>query len=117
MENNLTKNQQILKLSTEMSAYVSKEKNINKLKKNKNIYIQELKKKFKFIDTNYPALFNMILETKNEFDIKKLKQMLGLKEEIDNDRLDYQEASKLVGTHFYKKYVEDTVKKIDKEKE
>ena len=91
MENNLTKNQQILKTATEMVAFVSKDKNIRKLKNDKQTFMHDLKQRFKFLDSNYPALFNMILETKSEFDMKKLRQMLGLKEEVDNERLDYKE--------------------------
>jgi hypothetical protein len=68
----------------------------------KDIDINELKKKHMFFYERYPSLFENV--TKKNFDYKSFEYMMKMREKIINDMTTSEEASKEIGVKFYNKY-------------
>jgi hypothetical protein len=68
----------------------------------KDIDINELKKKHMFFYERYPSLFENV--TKKNFDNKSFEYMMKMREKIINDMTTSEEASKEIGVKFYNKY-------------
>jgi len=68
---------------------------------------------FKEFSLDYPALFNMIIDDPKNFDLNRLKYMLGMKQKIDNNELSNEDATKEVGQKYYDEFVKNTVEDLN----
>lgn len=68
---------------------------------------------FKDFSLDYPALFNMIIDDPKNFDLNRLKHMLGMKEKIDNNELSNDEATKEIGQKYYDEFVKNKVEELN----
>lgn len=61
--------------------------------------------------TRYPALFLMIVEKGETFDIKQLLHMLNLKNKIDTNEVSQHNADLQIGTEMVDKYVKPMIER------
>lgn len=74
---------------------------------NKNLtkdIINKIENKYKFFKDRYPFLFDMSL--KKDMNIDTLHYMLKLRQDIVNNDISFEDASKKVGQDIYTKYQE-----------
>ena len=64
---------------------------------------------FKEFSLNYPSLFNNIIDDPKNFDFDRLSFLLDMKEKIDNNTMSNEEATKVVGDHYYNEFVKDKI--------
>lgn len=67
--------------------------------------LQKYGKKYAELQLRYPALFNMIIDTGSEFDMKQFQMMINSIERVRNNQVKEQDASKQFGQDMYDKYV------------
>jgi hypothetical protein len=61
--------------------------------------------------TRYPALFLMIVEKGENFDMKQLLHMLNLKNKIDTNEVSQHNADLQIGTEMVDKYVKPMIER------
>ena len=85
--------------------------------RNENIdeYKQVCMRKYTKMHEKYPTLFFLIIENPSSFPLYRLDEMLNLKEKIENETLDNNEASVELGQKYYNEFVKETVKELDKQ--
>ncbi len=90
--------------------------NCLKRRNNMDEYKQDCMRKFPNFHMNYPTLFFSIIETPSTFPKYRLDEMLSLKNKIDNNELNEQNASVHMGQKYYNEFVKDTVTQLDKKR-
>lgn len=66
-------------------------------------------RKFPKFHENYPTLFFMIVENPTKFDMNRLKELLNLKKEVEENKISYEDASKNLGQKYYDEFVEPKI--------
>lgn len=82
-------------------------KEINSFPGNMKAKQSHFEKKYPEFVTNYNMLFTMACE--DNFDFGRLQYMLNLKDDIDNKKVTFENASKEVGQKMFDVYVRDNV--------
>lgn len=67
--------------------------------------LETLQQKYEFFSKRYPMLFSMAC-TAQEFDYDSLEYFLNMRDNIINDKITSEEASKQVGQEWFDKYVD-----------
>jgi len=62
----------------------------------------------------YPAIFNMLYETKDNFDITRLKGILKQRDRINKKETTLNDASKEFGQEMFNEYTKPIVDKLEK---
>jgi hypothetical protein len=70
--------------------------------------------KFNSFAGNYPVLFEMIITQIETFDINKLIELLKLKTDVENNKINYDSASKYIGQKYFDQYAKPVLDKLDK---
>lgn len=92
-------NEKLIEIIKEIrEKYVNNNKNLTKED------INEIEKKYNFFKERYPFLFDMSL--KKDMNIDTLYYMLKLRQDIVNNDISFEDASKKVGQDIYTKYQE-----------
>ena len=81
---------------------------------NNTLYRKNLTDKYNDFAISYPALFNTITENPKKFDINRLKQMLSMRKQVQNNNLSYEEASTQIGQQYYDEFAKPIVDKLNK---
>lgn len=76
---------------------------IQKHKNEENIE-EKLKADYSFFAQRYPILYNMACDSK-EFDFQSLEYFLNMRDNIINNKISSEDASKKVGKDWFDKYV------------
>lgn len=109
----LTKNQKIL-VHVKKLIKKAKSNEYRTLKSNNKIlYEQKLRENFDQLDRFYPSLFRMIIDDPINFDISKFKNMLSMKDRVENNEVSYDDANKKIGLQYYNEYVQKHVDDVD----
>jgi len=69
------------------------------------LLIETLQKQYEFFAKRYPMLFNMAC-TAQKFDYQSLDYFLNMRDNIINDKISSEDASKKVGQEWFDKYVD-----------
>ena len=92
--------------------------NVNKLIKlrdntsvKSNFFIDQCAEECNFLFTNYPQIFNKVL--KNEIDINMLNNFISCLKEIEDGKVDQNEASVKVGTILKEIYIDSALRKAN----
>ena len=109
----LTKNQKILIHVNKLLKKANSREYKNIKKNNKILYEQKLREDFPEMEKFYPSLFRMIIDDPRNFNLNKLKNMLSMKDKIENKEVTYDTANKSIGLEYYNEYVKPKVDKID----
>lgn len=92
-------NEKLIEIIKEIrDKYVNNNENLTKE------VINEIEKNYKFFKDRYPFLFDMSL--KKDMNIDTLYYMLKLRQDIVNNDISFEDASKKVGQDIYTKYQE-----------
>ena len=93
--------------------------NVNKLIKlrentsvKSNFFTDKCAEECNFLFTNYPQIFNKVL--KNEIDIDMLNNFISCLKEIEDGKVDQNEASVKVGTILKEIYIDSALRKANK---
>ena len=54
---------------------------------------------------DYPALVNLIIDDPNNFDFKRLLEMLKVRDKVRSNDISYDDASLYMGERYYDEYV------------
>ena len=73
--------------------------------KDEDQLIQTLQKDYEFFAQRYPILFNMAC-TSQSFDYESLEYFLNMRDNIINDKISSEDASKKVGQEWFDKFVD-----------
>jgi hypothetical protein len=69
------------------------------------IIVETLQQKYEFFSKRYPMLFNMACSAQ-EFDYESLDYFLNMRDNIINNTISSEDASKKVGQEWFDKYVD-----------
>lgn len=78
-----------------------------------NNYKQKCMKEYPNFHGRYPTLFFSIIENPTTFPLYRLNEMLMIKKNIENKKIDKQIASEALGQKYYNEFVKETVAKLD----
>lgn len=88
------------------------------LEKDSKVSIEDRLKKIeldnKFFIERYPMLYE--LSIRNTFNYEHLNYFLNMRDKVINDKISSEEASKVVGSEWFSKYVDVSKMKSDKSK-
>ena len=76
---------------------------------NEKKYTEYLINRFNELHNNYPALFNLLASDGENFNMVRLKEMLRLKNRINNNEISEKSASEFIGKKYFKEYASDKV--------
>ena len=82
-----------------------------KMKTDSQYCIQQAFEKYNDFFVKYPTLAKMVSENPYNFDMKRLLEMLNLKDRVGNKEITYQDASAGLGYKYYDEYVKPTISK------
>ena len=77
-------------------------------------YHKNLTNKYQEFSLTYPGLFNTIVDNPKDFDMKRLKDMLAMKNKIKQKELTYEEASTKIGQQYYDEFAKPLVDDVNK---
>ena len=77
-------------------------------------YKQLCMRTFTKFHSDYPTLFFTIIENPSSFPMFRLKEMLNLKKNMENENIDHDKASTHLGQKYYDEFVKDTITDLDK---
>lgn len=98
-------NDQIIEEVTKLQAAMKNQYAIKLKNKNFSGYVNFFRDNFNGLYLCYPHIFNMVMETGDEFEMGKLKYMLNLKAQMENGEITEKNASATVGEKMAKEYV------------
>jgi hypothetical protein len=72
--------------------------------------------KYSQLHMNYPSLYNVVLEKKDKFEMRRLDEMFELMNSIDNKKISHTQASEHIGTNYYNEFAKPFVdEKLEKQ--
>lgn len=79
-------------------------------------YIGILNQKFPEFHMGYPALFNLIVDEPDKFEMNRLLNMLKIRSRVSNGEITYDTASEKIGQEYYNEYVKPHVNELDRKR-
>jgi len=107
---NLNSSEKILLHATAMYKEASKEEMIVLKTVDEKKYTEYFINRFYELHVNYPAIFNLISRDGEKFDMNRLKEMLRLKDRVDNNEISSISASEKIGKQYFNEYCAGKVK-------
>ena len=104
---------QILEFTDNLLEFVSQNEIAELKYRNKDKYISECNNKFKEYFERFPKLFFLIIDNPQEYirsGRNRLLKQLKMKDNIDNKKISFEEASQKIGKEYYNKYVKPVIK-------
>jgi len=77
-------------------------------------YRKQLTDRYNDFAISYPSLFNTVIDDPKHFDMKRLKQMLEMRQKIKNNNISYEEASTQIGQQYYDEFAKPIIDKLSK---
>ena len=74
-------------------------------------YLAKCEEKFGKFKFTLPGLYKMVLKQGKNFEMERLEQMLSMKNDVDNKKTSYDDASKKVGLKYYNDFIDKSGKK------
>ena len=104
-----TNNDKIISDVKELLNYFKNPLVKDRMKTNKEECIKDALEIYGSFFDKYPALFGMISQNPEGFDMKRLYEMLNLKNKVKNNEISYKDASVGIGYKYYNEYVKPNI--------
>jgi len=107
----LSRESQLIKEYVEkMLDYLRKE-SVQELKRTDHpAFFEKMNNKFSHLKEKLPSLFNMLIEgNPDEFEMRRLEDMLYMKDRVNNNQISAERASVQIGQQYFNEYVKPHV--------
>jgi len=109
MADKLYSNNKIINIVNKLLKHCQSENMKNLAKINRIEYLRLLRTEYEDFSIAYPALFNLIIEEPDNFDLHRLIYMLNLKNSIDEKKTTFEQASSKIGQEYYNEFVKPNI--------
>lgn len=114
MDDKIDTNEYILENVTTIISFASNSQMKTLAKLDNKQYMTTLRNKYNEFQFKYPQIFAMIADDPDNFDMQRLKHMLNMKKQVEDNKISHEKASEKLGTEYYNEYVKPLVNELDK---
>lgn len=107
--NELNSSEKILLHCESMFREVSKQEFKILKRMDEKKYMNYLVNRYNELHVNYPALFNLLAQDGDKFNMEQLREMLRLKDRVDRKEVSSQAASEHIGKIYFNKYCSSSI--------